>query len=135
MNAESDFLRAERKNVEKSLDLMESLLVRDDLSEYEVIALGKLLQDIYMGIERIIRNRLIHRGVTVDKTATWHKDLLLQARAEAIISECQFGAFSKLLLFRHLQVHGYGHGLDEKRLRELAAPASKVCREFFSEIM
>lgn len=135
MSGESDFLRGEREDIEKSIGLMESLLARDDLSEYEVIALGKLLQDIYMGIERIIRNRLNDRGITVEKSTTWHKDLLLQAHTEAVISEEEFKAFGKLLLFRHLQVHGYGHRLDEKRLRELASPVSKVCREFLSDIM
>jgi hypothetical protein len=39
-----------------------------------------------------------------------------------------------LLVFRHMQIHGYGYMLDEERLRELAEPIPKVCRDFLDNI-
>ena len=87
-----------------------------------------------MGIERILRCRLENRNIIIDKTSQWHKELLLRARDESLISQVQFDALGKLLLFRHLHVHGYGFDLDEKRLRQLAAPVPDLCRNFLKNI-
>ena len=35
-----------------------------------------------------------------------------------------------LLLFRHVQVHGYGFTLEDERLVEIARSSIGVCREF-----
>jgi uncharacterized protein YutE (UPF0331/DUF86 family) len=134
MSAEADFISEEQKNIEKSLSLITGLIDKDNLSDYETIALGKLLQDVYMGIERILRSLLENRGIKIQKTGRWHKDLLLKAREESLFAEDQFVPLRNLLLFRHLHVHGYGHDLDEKRLRQLAEPVAEICREFLSRI-
>jgi hypothetical protein len=134
MNADNDFLRSEQRNLETTLRLIEGLTARDNLSEYEVIAMGKLLQDVYMGIERILRYLLENRGVKTEKSPSWHKDILSKARDENLISLAQFNAFTNLLLFRHLQIHGYGFNLNETRLKELAAPVPDLCINFFKNI-
>ena len=134
MNAESDYIRAERDNVLRTTEMIEDLLAKNDLSSYETIALGKLLQDIYTGIERILRSRLQQQGIKIPKTESWHKEILINAQQKSLISRQQFEAFRKLLLFRHLQIHGYGYMLDEIRLCELAGPVPKVCRDFLSNI-
>jgi len=134
MSAESDYIRAERDNVLRTTEMIEDLLAKNDLSSYETIALGKLLQDIYTGIERILRSRLQQQGIKIPKTESWHKEILINAQQKSLISRQQFEAFRKLLLFRHLQIHGYGYMLDEIRLCELAGPVPKVCRDFLSNI-
>ena len=87
-----------------------------------------------MGIERILRFQLEEHGIKIDKSSSWHKDLLIKARSESLVSEEQYNFFGELLLFRHLQVHGYGHKLNEKRLRQLAEPVADICRDFLSRI-
>jgi len=134
MSAESDYIQAERDNVLRTTEMIEDLLAKNDLSSYETIALGKLLQDIYTGIERILRSRLQQQGIKIPKTESWHKEILINAQQKSLISRQQFEAFRKLLLFRHLQIHGYGYMLDEIRLCELAGPVPKVCRDFLSNI-
>ena len=52
MSAESDYIRAEKANIQQSIDMVNDLLSQKDLSIYETIALGKLLQDVYTGIEQ-----------------------------------------------------------------------------------
>jgi len=106
------------------------LTERETLSEYEVIALGKLMQDVYSGVERILRYLLQCRGITFEKSASWHKDLLVKSREEGFLSPAQFDSFFNLLLFRHLQIHGYGHNLDANRLRQLAVPLPELCNNF-----
>lgn len=134
MSAEADYLRAERESIQQTLRLIEDLLAKSTRSQYETIALGKLLQDLYSGLERILRELLDERGVRIQKSEKWHKDLLLTARRDSLIDVNEFDAFSKLLLFRHVQVHGYGFMLEDERLVEIAHAVAGVCQRFLSRI-
>ncbi len=134
MSAETDYLRSEAKNVVATIKLVEELIGRDKLNRFEVIALGKLLQDVYTGVERILRCKLETMGIKTSKTESWHKELLLKSKNRSLINDEEFEAISKLLVFRHMEIHGYGFMLDEKRLRELAVPAVRFCREFLKNL-
>jgi hypothetical protein len=134
MSAEYDYVQAEIESILQTSDMIQDLIEREVLSKYETIALGKLLQDIYTGIERIIRNKLESMGIKTIKSDGWHKEMLLAAKENAVITQQQFEEFRKLLVFRHMQIHGYGYMLDEKRLRELAGPVPDVCRDFIQFI-
>ena len=134
MNAEAEYLRSEAKNILATTGLVEELLGKKKLNRFEVIALGKLLQDVYTGIERILRCRLEMTGIKTDKTESWHKELILKAKGQSLVTDEQFEIISKLLVFRHMEIHGYGFMLDEKQLRDLAGPAVQFCREFLKEI-
>jgi hypothetical protein len=114
--------------------MVEELLAKQRLTEYEVIALGKLLQDVYTGLERILRTLLESREIRTKKTESWHRELLFTAKKESLISATQFEAFRNLLLFRHMQIHGYGFMLDEKRLRDLARLVPAICRDFLATL-
>jgi len=57
--------------------MIEHLTEKRDLSKYEVIALGTLLQNIYTGIEGVMRYQLQNMGVRLQKDENWHKNLLL----------------------------------------------------------
>ena len=72
--------------------------------------------------------------IKTDKTESWHKELVLKAKGQSLVTDEQFEIISKLLVFRHMEIHGYGFMLDEKRLRDLAGPAVQFCREFLKEI-
>ncbi len=134
MSAEADYLRAERENLLQTLRLVDDLLAKPTRSQYETIALGKLLQDLYSGLERILRGLLEERGIRVQKSERWHKDLLLAARKDSLVDANEFDAFSKLLLFRHVQIHGYGFTLEDERLAEIARAVADVCRHFLSRL-
>jgi hypothetical protein len=43
MSAESDYIHAERDNILHTIYMIEDLIAKKELSEYETIALGKLL--------------------------------------------------------------------------------------------
>ena len=134
MNAEADYISAERKNIRNTVNLIEDLLSKSSLSEYEIIALGKLLQDVYTGIERIFRSQLESKKIKICKTQSWHKELLLEAKEHNLVSETQFSCFRELLLFRHMQIHGYGYMLEKERLLALAKPVPVVCIDFLKNI-
>ncbi|MBN1796502.1 MAG: hypothetical protein JW804_07510 [Sedimentisphaerales bacterium] len=133
MTAESDYFSAERDNIFKTLGLIEELLTKTNPSKYEIIAMGKLLQDIYTGIERVLRTQLESHNYRIQKSGSWHKDLLISAEKHSLITKEQFEAFKNLLLFRHLQIHGYGYMLDKEKLFELALPIPGLCRQFLMQ--
>lgn len=135
MSAESDYISSEAKNVLQTAELIEGLLEKKELTKYEVIALGKLLQDAYTGLERILRTLLENRGIITKKTESWHRELLLTAKEQSLISQGEFETFRDLLLFRHMEIHGYGFMLDEKRLRQLAQRTPALCRDFLEKII
>lgn len=133
MSGKDSFLEDERKNIEKTVLMIENLTEKTDLSKYEVIAFGTLLQNIYTGIEGVLRYQLQNTGVRVQKDENWHKNLLMKSRESGIISDAQFEILLELLLFRHMHMHGYGFMLDETRLRELAAPVPDLCKGFLKD--
>ncbi len=47
MSGKDSFLEDERENIEKTVLMIEHLTEKTDLSKYEVIAFGTLLQNIY----------------------------------------------------------------------------------------
>ena len=49
-------------------------------------------------------------------------------------SDAQFEGLLELLLFRHMHIHGYGFMLDEKRLRQLAAPVPSLTQSFLGSL-
>lgn len=85
-------------------------------------------------MERILRALLAEKGIRVGKGPNWHKDLLLAARNHALVSEHEFDAFSKLLLFRHVQVHGYGFMLEDPRPVEIACDTAGLCHGFWAHL-
>ena len=133
MSGKDSFLENEQKNIEKTVIMIEHLTEKTDLSKYEVIALGTLLQNIYTGIESILRYQLQNTGIRVQKDENWHKNLLVKSRENGMISDAQFEGLLELLLFRHMHMHGYGFMLDETRLRELAAPVLDLCKGFLKD--
>ena len=131
MSAEADYIRAEIESILQTVDMIQDLLNKKNLSNYETIALGKLLQDVYTGIERILRNKLESQGIKVIKNESWHKELLLAAKNNSIITQQQFEKLRKLLVYRHMQIHGYGYMLEEQRLRELAISIPICLQRFY----
>ena len=134
MKDERDFLKDELIDLGKTLGLIEELIVLEKLSKHETVALATYLHNTYSGVERVIRALLKSRGRQIPTSETWHKDLLRHANQEGILSLFQLEACLRLLAFRHFYVHGYGHMLDEVRLREIAAPMPSLIREFLQEV-
>ena len=133
MSGKDSFFEGEKKKIQKAVSMIDDLLAKKSISQYEVIALGTLLQNVYSGMEGIMRYQLQNLGIRMKKDENWHKNLLMQYRKNDIISDSQFDGLLRLLLFRHMHVHGYGFMLDEKRLRELAMPVSALFRSLFEK--
>ena len=131
MSGKDAFVEDEKVKIGETVSMVDDLLAKKVLSQYEVIALGTLLQNVYSGIEGIMRYQLQEIGIRLNKDENWHKNLLIQYRDHGMISDKQFEGLLELLLFRHLHIHGYGFMLNETRLLELAEPVPELYRGLF----
>lgn len=133
MSADKEAFSREQRDLCITIESIRDLLGRAQLSYYEVIALGTLLQNVYMGVERIFRMCLRSKGFSPASSETWHKELLMKALAEGIIKQEDFAVLGDLLAFRHHHMHGYASTLKEERLRELAACLPEAVEAVLSE--
>ena len=128
MQPKDVYLKRELGHIETAMSLAEDLLGRSEWSPYELIAMGTLLQNVYSGLEGLLRYLLRKRGFDPPKGEQWHKQLLRQACEQSLVPTDAQETLLDLLSFRHMHVHGYGHMLQEDRLRELAGPSLEACR-------
>jgi uncharacterized protein YutE (UPF0331/DUF86 family) len=125
---------AEKENVEVALRNLKEALARKDRSVVELTAIGGFLQNIYNGIENILKQALSAGGIGVPRSDTWHQQLLRQSMSSGIISASLAGELRDYLSFRHFFVHGYGFMLDEAKLQDLADRLPDVWARFLMEI-
>jgi hypothetical protein len=132
-------IEAEAVNVSQTLDDMPA-----DPSPHEAWLFGTALaagtERIYSGCERIFG--LIAReidGRKVDKTGSWHKDLLRSMsrskdrRRRVIGSEC-LARLDELRSFRHRIRNSYGDALDYGIVTNKAITATTIVETFHAEI-
>jgi CBS domain containing-hemolysin-like protein len=114
--------------------MIDALLREEALSEYQVIALGTLLQNAYSGVERVLRFLMQEKGIELAKSEDWHKRLLAASHEAGLVTDGEQPILAELLAFRHLHVHGYAFKLKVPRLRQLAAPVPDLCRGFLNDL-
>jgi uncharacterized protein YutE (UPF0331/DUF86 family) len=125
---------AEEQNVETTFSGLKEALARRDKSIVELTAIGAFLQNIYNGIENILKQSLRARGIEPPRSDTWHKQLLeLSAKAGIITTETADELYD-YMSFRHFFVHGYGIMLTEEPLQNLASRLPAIWERFTSEI-
>ncbi|MDL2264157.1 DUF86 domain-containing protein [Synergistaceae bacterium OttesenSCG-928-I11] len=79
---------------------------------------GKLLGDLYMSIERIIRLFIEDVfGEKIVKDESWHTRLIESGKAKGLLPECIGEVMRQMKNFRHRMIHGYGIEMDEEKLR------------------
>jgi len=96
--------------------------------------MATLLQNLYTGMENVLRFVLQSRGVKIRDSARWHKDLLASALDGAVISQDVADDLMQFLLFRHVHIHGYAFRIDPASVRPLVEAAPDLVRRFFAAI-
>jgi len=127
-------VNAEMENISKVLSELEKV---KDKPEKEVVVLagiGSFLQNIYTGIENILKQLLQHIGIDIPQSSSWHKDLLNLSVEHHFISKETQDRLGKYLYFRHFFTHAYGFMIAENRLQPLVKDIFSVYDEFKIEI-
>jgi len=125
---------AEMENIKTVLDELEIVKDRPDKERVVIVGMGAYLQDVYMGMENILKQLLLHKGIKIQHTPTWHKDLLNLSVEHDFITRDTAEKIGKYLFFRHFFVHAYGFLLDEEKLKPLTDNISDVYSNFEKEI-
>lgn len=125
---------AEDENIEKVLSELEKVKNQPNKELVVLVGMGAFLQNIYTGMENILKQLLTYAKIQIPNTPTWHKDLLALATENDIISKQMIEKIGKYLVFRHFFNHAYGFLIDEEKLKPLIENISDVYSEFKNEI-
>lgn len=129
-----DKILAENENIEKILIELEKVKKKPSKELVILVGIGAFLQNIYTGMENILKQILLHQSLPIPESPTWHKDLLNFAFDNKIISKEILNKIGKYLVFRHFFTHAYGFLIDEEKLEPLMNNISEIYSEFKREI-
>ena len=104
------------------------------LSKLELAGVAALLHNFYNGIENILKLVFRSREVPVPRGESWHKELLIAAQEQGILSNRLSEDLKSYLAFRHFFGHGYALNLVPERMEPLVADARAVFEELRREI-
>lgn len=127
-------VHAEMENIAVVLAELEKVKDRPQKELVVLVGMGAYLQNIYTGMENILKQLLLHKSSPIPDTPTWHKDLLNSAVEHNIITNETADKIGKYLFFRHFFTHAYGFLLDEEKLKPLMDHIPNVYSEFKGEI-
>lgn len=127
-------VNAEMENISKILKELEKV---KDLPNKELVILvgiGAFIQNIYNGIENILKQLILYKNEEIPKSDTWHKDLLNISIKHKILTNQTADNIGKYLVFRHFFTHSYGFLIDEEKLTPLMNDISNAYSLFKNEI-
>ncbi|OGC23316.1 hypothetical protein A2291_06615 [candidate division WOR-1 bacterium RIFOXYB2_FULL_42_35] len=127
-------ISAEIDNIEKSLANLSSPLKKKKKSIIEIAGMAAFIQNIYNGIENILKQILKSKNVSVAHPEIWHKELLEKSVKNNIIPDELAEALYEYLTFRHFFIHSYSFMLDKKKVVALANNINKLWQKFLGEI-
>jgi uncharacterized protein YutE (UPF0331/DUF86 family) len=125
---------AEKESILATIQALNKALERKDKTIVELAAIAMFLQNIYNGIENILKRSLKYMGISPVLSGSWHKDLLDLSVDKKIISLEFSRKLDELRAFRHFSIHGYGIMLEEEKLMPLVHNLPDLWKDFESEL-
>jgi len=127
-------IQAEIENVETVIAVLNKYKEIRKYSELELAGIATYIHNFYNGTENILKQMLLNKNIKIEDTPSWHRELLLKAFENQIVSEKLHDNLLKFLSFRHFFIHSYSFILDEKELKSLLAIIFETWKEFKAQI-
>ncbi|MEA1869780.1 MAG: hypothetical protein U9N09_06520 [Euryarchaeota archaeon] len=127
-------VQAEKEYVLDTFQALNEALQRKEKTVVELAAIATFLQNMYNGMENILKRVLKFKRISIPASASWHKDLLDLSVNNQIISLELSKRLDEYRAFRHFSIHGYGVLLDKERLMPLADGLPNLWKDFEFEI-
>ena len=120
-------IEAEYEAVERALSALPNEKL-SELSTLELAGVAALLHNFYNGVENILKQVCQAKAISIPAGASWHRNLLMTAGRENIISKNLVAELSGFLAFRHFFSHSYPLDLIPARMEPLVqkAPATFI---------
>jgi len=131
---DKDFIEDNLHHLKITIGILNEGLQKHEWDKHQLAGMGVYLANVYNGYEIILKSLLNSKGIKIPKGEQWHKNLLDTAKSEKLIPDEMSATLRGMLGFRHLQVHGYSHMLDEEELRYSCLEAVKSFSIFENHI-
>lgn len=105
-----------------------------DLSKLELAGVAAMFHNFYNAIENVLKQVFQSRSIPVPRGDSSHRDLLLTALEQGIVSDGTVDTLKPYLAFRHYFSHGYALDLVPSRMEPLTAHAENLFRTFKDEL-
>jgi uncharacterized protein YutE (UPF0331/DUF86 family) len=125
---------AECENIERVLAAMPGPDTVDRLSALELAGVSALLHNFYNGVENILKQVALSKGLTIPQGPSWHTELVEACAAKKIISRPTCESLRKYLGFRHFFSHAYAFDVDKARMLPLLADAKDTYKSFVKDV-
>ncbi len=127
-------IEAEREALDRILASLSTGRPLSSLNELELAGTAALLHNFYNGLENILKQVIRYRELVLPEGESWHRDLLLIATEQKIISQKVAESLKRFLAFRHFFSHAYALDLYPEKMEPLAADAANVFSLFMKDI-
>lgn len=129
-----EYIDAEYEAIEKAISSLPLKAPLSKLSKLELTGAAALLHNFYNGIENIIKQACRIKNIQIPQGESWHRNLLLRATGENIVSKALSDELKRYLAFRHFFSHAYALDLSPNRIEPLISDASRVFKAFKRDI-